>query len=134
MDSRRAVLVADFTESGPPTNRRPSLLYFHSPKDLELKVPAIRIKVTPDEGSFLVTLEADVLAKNVYLSLARASLSDNFFDLLPGRPFTVRLVTDLNLDQVEGSLKIRTLAEVPREGLGITLGIPTGGRVSHISF
>ena len=42
--------------------------------------------------------------------------SDNFFDLLPGRPRTVSLVTALPLAEVQSGLRIRTLAEVPREG------------------
>lgn len=42
--------------------------------------------------------------------------SDNFFDLLPGRPKTVSLDTTLPLSEVQRGLRIRTLAEVPREG------------------
>jgi hypothetical protein len=43
--------------------------------------------------------------------------SDNFFDLLPGRPRTVSLDTALPFADVQRGLRIRTLAEVPREGL-----------------
>jgi beta-mannosidase len=43
--------------------------------------------------------------------------SDNFFDLLPGRPRTVSLDTALPFAEVQRGLRIRTLAEVPREGL-----------------
>jgi beta-mannosidase len=42
--------------------------------------------------------------------------SDNFFDLLPGRPKTVSLHTTLPLSEIQRGLRIRTLAEVPREG------------------
>ena len=49
------------------------------------------------------------------------TFSDNFFDLLPGRPRSVVISTDLPLEVVRSGLRIRTLAEVPREGL------PSGG-------
>jgi hypothetical protein len=42
---------------------------------------------------------------------------DNFFDLLPGRARRVLVRTDLPLEVVQRGLRIRTLAEIPREGL-----------------
>ena len=79
------------------------------------------------EGGVLLTLEADVLAKDVYLTLEAARFSDNFFDLLPGRPRTVRLDTDLTADEAETALRIRTLAEIPREGSGVE-DVSSGGQ------
>jgi beta-mannosidase len=51
------------------------------------------------------------------------TFSDNFFDLLPGRARTVKVSTELSPEAVQRGLRIRTLAEVPREGL------PSGGTV-----
>ncbi len=116
-DSRRVVLVAELVETGDQAPGHSSLLYFHPPKELELGVPTIRFEITTGEEGTILTLEADVLAKNVYLTLEGTHFSDNFFDLLPHRPRTVRLETDLTPDQAEARLEIRTLAEIPQEGV-----------------
>ncbi|MCJ7627490.1 MAG: hypothetical protein MUO50_03780 [Longimicrobiales bacterium] len=118
-DSRRVVLVGEFIETGSRAPGQSALLYFHPPKDLGLRVPAIRFEVTPEEGGVLLHLESDVLAKDVYLRLDGAHFSDNFFDLLPGRSKSVRIETDLSAEEAEAALKIRTLAEIPREGVGV---------------
>lgn len=119
-DSRRVVLVGSYVEDGAEVPGQRALLYFHPPKELGLGVPTIRMEMTQEGGSLVLSLEADVLAKNVYLSLDGTHFSDNFFDLLPGRPYSVTLDTDLTAVQAEQSLKVRTLAEVPREGLAAT--------------
>ena len=74
------------------------------------------------------SLESDILAKDVYLMLESTHFSDNFFDLLPGRPRVVRLETDLSADEAEAALRIRTLAEIPREGLGVEEPSFSGGQ------
>lgn len=104
---------ASHGDSGPS-----ALLYLLPPGELELGTPAIRMALAPSEGGVLLTLESDVLAKDVYVSAEGLHAAENFFDLLPGRPRTVFLRTELVPEEVGASLKIRTLAEVPREGMG----------------
>jgi beta-mannosidase len=104
-----------------------ALLFFARPKDLALGTPTIRIAVDgPEEGQaprgpwVTLTLEADVLARDVSLSLGSVTphhFEDNFFHLLPGRPREVRLYTALSPEEVESGLRVRTLAEVPRDGV-----------------
>ena len=43
----------------------------------------------------------------------------NFFDLLPSRPRTVFLETDLLPDVVAEFLTIKTLAEIPQKGISV---------------
>jgi len=128
-DSRGVVLAGEFVETDAQVPGPSSLLYFHSPKELGLGVPTIRFEVAPVEGGVRLTLEADVLAKDVYLTLEAARFSDNYFDLLPGRPRTVLLATDLTADEAETALRIRTLAEIPREGSGVE-DVDSGGQES----
>jgi len=130
VDSRRALLVGEFVASGGQPTGNPSLLYFHPPKELDLGAPTIRFEMTREGSEVLLTLEADVLAKDVYLSLDGTHFSDNFFDLLPGRSQTVRLETDLSVDRAEADLIIRTLAEIPREGIGVERG-SAGGLIAR---
>jgi beta-mannosidase len=131
-DFRQAVFAADVRWASPggesgtaPETAPPSLLYFHPPKELELDAPTILIDWEEKEGEVLLTLRSDVLAKDVYLMLEAGELSDNFFDLLPGEPRRVLLETKMPLDQVKAGLRIRTLAEVPKDGMSVDE--PEGG-------
>ena len=118
-DPSQVVLVA--TLEGPELTPREALLYFRRPRDLALAAPTINVTAeeASESGQVLLTLESDVLAKDVYLALPPGSsehFRDNFFDLLPGRPRRVTVTTNLTPGEVEEALRIRTLAEVPREG------------------
>ncbi len=120
LDTRRAVFVAELTRDPSAEGPNPSLLFFHPPKDLDLGVPTIRFELEEaGVGSHRITLDTDVLAKGVYLMLENGSFSDNFFDLLPGQSHRVSIETDKTLDQVRTELRIRTLAEVPKEGVDV---------------
>ncbi|MGW8266839.1 MAG: glycoside hydrolase family 2 protein, partial [Longimicrobiales bacterium] len=129
----------------------PALFYFLPPKHLELEAPAIRVTWEREGENLSLTLASEALAKDVYLRFADGdeespgapaspsgeggggsvsgpeagdapvTFSDNFFDLLPGRPRKVTVHTGLPLEVVQRGLRIRTLAEIPREGL------PSGG-------
>lgn len=130
---------------GPPPP--PALFYFRPPKELDLEAPAIRVTWEPEGESLSLTLVSEGLAKDVYLRFADEdeespgvpasptgeaggdsasgseagdapiTFSENFFDLLPGRPKKVTVHTGLPLEVVQRGLRIRTLAEIPREGL-----------------
>jgi beta-mannosidase len=126
VDTRQVVFVVEMAESGDQAQRRGNLFYFHPPKDLELGAPAIRFRIAEEEEGLLLALEADFLAKDVYLSLEGSRFSDNFFDLLPGRPHAVRLETELDAERAEAELEIRTLAEIPAGGLGAEESVESG--------
>ena len=109
------------------------LLYFLPPKALALEVPAIQMGWEQGEGEIRLTLISNVLAKDVYLTIrgmegdegpdgsARPRpipfFSDNFFDLLPDQPKTIRITTGEMLEEIQRRLQLRTLAEVPKEGM-----------------
>ena len=64
--------------------------YLSKVKELNLPHPEIRYEVAKEKGGYTVKLTSDVLAKNVYIETANNGfLSDNFFDLYPGRSVTV---------------------------------------------
>jgi beta-mannosidase len=110
-DPRRAVLVTEYYVDEEPVAE--ALLYFVRPKDLMLQEPNISVSVSEGEGRYRIVLEADVLAKNVYLSLVGGGgfvhFSDNYFDLLAGREKTVTVqLRDPGVD-VASQLSVRTL-------------------------
>ncbi|MBT8395913.1 MAG: glycoside hydrolase family 2 protein, partial [Gemmatimonadetes bacterium] len=119
LDTRRVVLATDLRLDSRDGDVPSSLLYFHPPKELNLEVPTIRFDLEEGEESLRITLETDVLAKGVFLMLKDGRFSENFFDLLPGRPRTTSIWTDKPLEQVRAELQVRTLADVPKEGFEV---------------
>lgn len=117
-DPSRIVFLASM-EEGPS----PALHYFVPPKGLQLETPAIQLEWRQEEEGLMLTLTSPVLAKDVYLRDAppsaegEARFSHNFFDLLPGKPRTIGIDTDRSLEDVRSALRIRTLADTPREGV-----------------
>ena len=71
-----------------------NLYYFTEPKQLKLPPqPAISAIVEAQEdGSYLLRLSTDALAKNVFLQFEKAEgfFEDNYFDLLPGQETRLR--------------------------------------------
>jgi beta-mannosidase len=112
-----------------------SLHYFRPPKELRLESPAIDLSWEEGEGEVRLTLYSGVLAKNVYLTWTPTAgkgqeespmeevhdpqvwFSNNYFDLLPGERVVVSVRTALSVVELQEGLRIKTLAEVPREGV-----------------
>ena len=66
------------------------LIYFVKPKELKLKKPEITYNITKVDKGYRVTIKSNTLVKNLYLSSScDGHFSDNYFDLLPDRVYTV---------------------------------------------
>jgi beta-mannosidase len=80
-----ARLVVDGKEAASNTR------FFSPPKDMALAKPAIAVDVAPVDEGFRVTLSSPTLARHVRLAFDAddGAFSDNYFDLLPGRPAEV---------------------------------------------
>lgn len=86
---------------------RKSYYYFEKPKNLELPKGAIKKVVAKTKEGFSITLQSEVLQKDVFLySKNKGHFSDNFFDLLPNEEITIEFKTE---DQNFNDLKIKTL-------------------------
>lgn len=69
-----------------------ALWYYVPPKNLDLPKPKIEMNVErTGEGVYRLTLTGDVLVKNIFLQAEKADgfFSDNYFDMLPGKAYTV---------------------------------------------
>jgi beta-mannosidase len=99
-----ARLVVDGKEAAANTR------FFAPPKDMALVKPQIAVDVAPAEGGFRVTLSSPTLARHVRLvyDADDGAFSDNYFDLLPGRPAAV-------VFRPKGTVDI----EAFRKGLGV---------------
>ena len=82
-------------------------------KQSELNFPACNIatKVESCDGGVAVTVSSDNFARAVYLSIEDYNnfFEDNYFDLLPGTSRTVKVKTDLSVDEFKKQLKVMHL-------------------------
>jgi beta-mannosidase len=80
-----------------------NLFYFHRPKDLSLPTSEVTLTAEKTEKGYGLTISADKLAKNVYLTTpdGKGFFTDNFFDVLPGKARLISLETDEELNPEE---------------------------------
>jgi len=90
-DARSTVLVAELTQNGQVLDTKKH--YFAAAKDIRLEKANVTVKEVAGSNGTAFTLEADVLAKQVWLSSeVEGIFSDNFFDVIPGIPVTVEFL------------------------------------------
>jgi beta-mannosidase len=89
--------------------------YFFKPfKELDLNKPEIKFKIKRNKRDYILILETDLLALDVFLSLEKEHFfSDNYFDLIPGEKQQVILKIDKEIEEkyLYKNLKIITLAD-----------------------
>jgi len=88
-----------------------NVLYFEPVKELELPRPKIEYKIEENEEAYVISLQSDLLAKNVFLSIGSENgfFSDNYFDLLPNETVEIHLQTTLSLEKLKKVLRFQTL-------------------------
>ncbi len=88
------------------------ILFFVPPMKLALDKPNISTVINKTNDGYTITLNTNYLAKNIFISLKNHEgffLSDNYFDLIPGKPISIKLTNvPANID-LEKELEIITL-------------------------
>jgi beta-mannosidase len=104
-----ARLVVDGKEAASNTR------FFAPPKDMALVKPRIAVDVSPADGGFGVGLSSDTLARHVRLAYDAddGTFSDNYFDLVPGRPVEViyRSKGPVDLEAFRKGLKVVSILD-----------------------
>ncbi|MDE6085879.1 MAG: glycoside hydrolase family 2 protein [Muribaculaceae bacterium] len=84
-----------------------------SPREMVFTQPGIKWIVTElSDGKYEISLNSENFARAVYMTLPgeeKYFFSDNFFDMLPGRTYTVQLATTVPLEKVKERLAITSL-------------------------
>ena len=92
-----------------------NIFHFSALKRVDLPDPGIRTEVLNDGEKTVVRLTASRLAKDVYLSVPglKGRFSDNFFDLLPGKPLEVTFLLEAAVDAAafKQALKVSSLKD-----------------------
>jgi beta-mannosidase len=107
-DPKAAFLHASLSAGGKVVAE--DILYFRAVKELSLPQASITTKVKDLNGAYAIALSSPTLAKNVHLSLDETDgfFTDNYFDLLPGKPAIVTFTpaTPISAQTLENSLKL----------------------------
>jgi beta-mannosidase len=113
-DPKKSLLVFDLEVGRQKVSR--NLLFFDTMHNLDLPASVhVDVSLKNLRGNYVVTLRSPVLARSVYVSFGDLDVqtSDNYFDLLPGEPVTVKLETptSASLDQLRGSMQVLSLTD-----------------------
>ena len=86
-------------------------------KDLRLISPVISSVLTQEGKTYRLQLSSKSLAPGVQVSFGDldAKLSDNYFDLVPGHPYSVEISSTATLAQLKNELKVISLADASTE-------------------
>ncbi|MDR3717802.1 MAG: hypothetical protein P4K98_03315 [Bryobacteraceae bacterium] len=109
---RRSFLAFNLEIEGQSVSR--NILFFDTTRNLELPVaPRIESTLSKSGDGYTLTLASPSLARSVAVSFGDldVQVSDNYFDLLPGEPVSIRLETSSNLAQLKGALRTMSLTE-----------------------
>ncbi len=111
-DLRKSFLVFDLEVAGKRVSR--NQVFFDVTHNLELPTK-LRIETTLSKTGedYTVTLQTSQLARSVYLFFGdlNVQVSENYFDLLPAEPVTIRLKSSASLDQLKAALTLTSLMD-----------------------
>lgn len=90
--------------------------YFKYPRELKLTKPGINASIHPNKDGYEISLNAESLAYGAYLTApdGQGQFSDNYFDMLPGKTYSVQLATDQTYDNPHEAILIRSLYDLSR--------------------
>ncbi len=113
-DPKKSFLVFDLAVGGVQLSR--NLIFFDTMHNVDLPTSLhIDTSLEGSNGAYTVTLRSPVLARSVYVSFGDLDVQtlDNYFDLLPGEPVTVKLKTpsSVSLDQLKSSMQVISLTD-----------------------
>lgn len=86
--------------------------FFAPPKDLQFLTGKLQHRIEAVEGGFMITLDADVVYKNVFLSSdTEGWFENNFVDVIPNIKTKIFYKTKVSKEDFEKSLKIKSLID-----------------------
>ena len=110
-DPRATFAIFELQVDGRAVSR--NFVFFDQPKNLALPMPKIRIQLESTGDDYRLTLDSDKLARDVWISFGDvdADVSDNAFDILPGRQVTLTVHSKATLDALRKALKVEDVVD-----------------------
>lgn len=111
-DKARTILVAEIMQHNQVIDRE--TWHINEPKDLQLPNPNLQLAVEETAEAFVVSVNAEQLAKKVFLYLQDVDegwnrFSNNYFDVLPGETMEVTYPKTMDRQEFESALQAKTL-------------------------
>ncbi len=110
-DTSRVFIVAELSAGGNLLSR--NIAYLAPIKEVHLKPANLSVAVSAEKGSYTVRVNSPVLARDVYLSFGNldATVSDNYFDLLPGESKDIIVNSNATLDALKAKMQVVSLTD-----------------------
>ena len=110
-DLGKTIAVTDLIVGGNVVSS--NLMIFVPTKEFELPPAQIASEVTQPGNTYRLHLSTPMLARAVYVSFGNldTSLSDNYFDLLPGQPVDLTITSAASLQELRSNLKVISLVD-----------------------
>ena len=118
-DTSRVFIVAelqtggatDFAWNGKQLSR--NVVYLAPIKEVHLKPAVLKVETSGVAGKYTIRITSPVLARSVYLAFGNldVSVSDNYFDILPGETVEVTATSAASLDALKAQLKVVSLTD-----------------------
>ncbi|MDL2282078.1 glycoside hydrolase family 2 protein [Parabacteroides sp. OttesenSCG-928-G06] len=111
--ANEVVVHAAFTENGKEGRTYTNNYFLSRFKEIEFPKAKISTHSVAAGDGFDVTVASDVFARGLFLSIEGIDnfFSDNYFDLLPGKPVTIHVRTSLDKAAFDRQLKTETIAD-----------------------
>jgi beta-mannosidase len=90
-----------------------NLIYLVPTKEIHLPAAEISHTIAKTGSGYSLTLSSKVIARSVYVTFgdSQASVSDNYFNLLPGVPQAITLKSNATLEELTKNLHVISLVE-----------------------
>ena len=119
-DTSSVFVVADLANGGTALSR--NLIYLAPTREVHLKPAVLQTEISKASSqtqargvasTYKISISSPVLARDVYLSFGAvdATVSDNYFDILPGETVAVTATTNATLDELKAELKVVSLTD-----------------------
>ena len=105
-----------------------NIIYLWPTKEVHLVPAHLQVETSGADGNFKVTVSSPVLARDVYLSFGNldATLSDNYFNLLPGETRSITVTSKASLDALKAQMKVISLTDAFAPGNSQTAAVTVG--------
>ena len=110
-DTSRVFVVAELSSDDTTISR--NLVYLAPTKEVHLKPAGLTIETAGASGKYVIRVTSHVLARSVYLSFGsiEATVSDNYFDLLPGETREITATSNSTLEELKAQLRAVSLTD-----------------------
>jgi beta-galactosidase/beta-glucuronidase len=124
-DLSQDLITTEWTPNRGESSR--NLLYLVPTKQIHLPSLKLSTELTGEQGAYTQRITSPKIARSVHLSFGDldASVSDDFFDLLPGETRSIRVNSVQSLSQLRNQLSVMSLVDAFSDSNGKTVATNT---------